>query len=64
MNEEWSAIQGGRHAGRHAARPRPRAARVFMSEEIFADAREVIIVHGEGEYRLRATRNGKLILTK
>jgi hemin uptake protein HemP len=38
--------------------------RVLSSGELFAEAREVVIVHGQDEYRLRITRAGKLILTK
>jgi hemin uptake protein HemP len=32
-------------------------------EALFGTARELIIVHNGREYRLRLTRNGKLILT-
>lgn len=38
--------------------------RAVRSEELLKDEREVILLHGEEEYRLRVTRNGKLILTK
>jgi hemin uptake protein HemP len=38
--------------------------RVLSSGELFAEAHEVVIVHGRDEYRLRITRAGKLILTK
>ncbi len=38
--------------------------RVVRSDELFARAHEVVIVHGRHEYRLRITRAGKLILTK
>ncbi len=38
--------------------------RVVRSDDLFARAREVVIVHGRHEYRLRITRAGKLILTK
>jgi hemin uptake protein HemP len=31
---------------------------------LFQGEREVVIIHEEQEYRLRITRNGKLILTK
>ncbi|MBK1652099.1 hemin uptake protein HemP [Halorhodospira halochloris] len=36
----------------------------FSSEELFCGCRQLIIVHGEQEYRLQQTRQGKLILTK
>ncbi len=39
-------------------------ARWISSDELFAGMREVVIGHGGGRYRLRRTRNGKLILTK
>ncbi len=34
------------------------------SAELFDKAREVVIEHGGEQYRLRLTRQGKLILTK
>jgi hemin uptake protein HemP len=34
------------------------------SEQLFGAAREIIIKHGDEEYRLRITRADKLILTK
>lgn len=39
-------------------------ARTFKSNEIFADANEIIIEHEGDQYRLRRTSKGKLILTK
>jgi hemin uptake protein HemP len=41
-----------------ALRPR------LYSAELFGSAREVVIEHAGEEYRLRLTRQGKLILTK
>ena len=38
--------------------------RVFQSEELFNNDREIIIVHGEAYYRLQITKAGKLILNK
>ncbi|MGE0253433.1 MAG: hemin uptake protein HemP [Alphaproteobacteria bacterium] len=32
--------------------------------DLFADAREIVLVHRGTEYRLRITSNDKLILTK
>ena len=46
---------------------RPRAVpaqRQFDSRTLFGEAQEVRITHFGQEYRLRKTRNGKLILTK
>lgn len=36
----------------------------ITSESLFAGARELVIAHAGGEYRLRLTNQGKLILTK
>jgi len=38
--------------------------KTVRSEDLFGGAREVIIVHGDAEYRLQRTKAGKLILTK
>jgi hemin uptake protein HemP len=38
--------------------------RVIRTEDLFGTKREVIIRHGQEEYRLRITRADKLILTK
>lgn len=40
--------------------PRPR----LHSKELFGTAHEIVIEHAGDEYRLRLTRQGKLILTK
>ncbi|MPZ47652.1 MAG: hemin uptake protein HemP [Betaproteobacteria bacterium] len=44
----------------HGGRP---AVRRVASGELFGNAAELVIVHGQREYRLRVTSNGKLILT-
>lgn len=36
----------------------------LLSQEILKGEREVLIVHFDEVYRLRVTRNGKLLLTK
>lgn len=36
----------------------------LTSDELFGSAQEILIAHGEQEYRLRITRQGKLLLTK
>lgn len=36
----------------------------LRSEDLFRGLREILIVHAREVYRLRLTRNGKLILTK
>ena len=44
--------------------PGPGAPRRLDSAALFERAREIVIVHGGQEYRLRITRSDKLILTK
>jgi hemin uptake protein HemP len=44
--------------------PRPAARRSVSSADLFQGHRELVILHGGEEYRLRITRAGKLILTK
>ena len=36
----------------------------YTSCQLFNGQKEVVIVHAEGQYRLRITRHDKLILTK
>jgi hemin uptake protein HemP len=57
-------------AGKHAENP-PTTTRFLTisgsridSRELFATEREIIIAHGEDNYRLRLTSQNKLILTK
>ncbi|VAX37955.1 hypothetical protein MNBD_PLANCTO02-1633 [hydrothermal vent metagenome] len=40
------------------------ALRHFASEELFRGTKEVLIDHAGEQYRLRLTKNGKLILHK
>lgn len=40
------------------------AKRSNTSAELFGDRQEIIILHAGEEYRLRITRNNKLIMTK
>ena len=37
---------------------------VLRTEDLFGSRREIIIKHGDEEYRLRITKADKLILTK
>jgi hemin uptake protein HemP len=37
---------------------------IVRTEQLFGTLREIIIKHGQEEYRLRITRADKLILTK
>jgi hemin uptake protein HemP len=46
------------------ARPEPRSVRQLESQELLQGEREVLILHSGEVYRLRLTRNGKLILQK
>ena len=66
MNEESKEVRkGNRECGEEtASKPVAENGRTFRSAEMFANAREVIIEHEGEHYRLRSTRNGKLILTK
>ncbi|MGE5195434.1 MAG: hemin uptake protein HemP [Deltaproteobacteria bacterium] len=45
-------------------RPETRAPVVVRSEDLLGGQREILIIHGQEVYRLRLTRNGKLILMK
>ena len=49
--------------GSAAERPLPKAP-VIDSASLLADRKEIQIRHGGEVYRLRVTRNGKLILNK
>jgi len=47
--------------------PRPAAPagqRTFTSAELFGGADEIVVLHNGAHYRLRVTRQDKLILTK
>jgi hemin uptake protein HemP len=67
MNQPPTPVKGSSPVG--AAIPQrkadPRAAVIVDAAELFGDGgSEVRIVHRGQEYRLRITRQGKLILTK
>ena len=47
-----------------AAGPPPEPKPRLRAEDLFAASREIIIEWAGQEYRLRLTKNGKLILTK
>jgi hemin uptake protein HemP len=57
-------------AGRHAESPSAAVKTLIMrgsridSRDLFSTEREIIIAHGEENYRLRLTSQNKLILTK
>jgi hemin uptake protein HemP len=53
-----SASDPARHVEPTSRRP------IVRSEQLFGGEREIIIKHGDEEYRLRITRADKLILTK
>ncbi|XIA66718.1 hemin uptake protein HemP [Bradyrhizobium sp. TZ2] len=67
-----TATSGGKlgDAPTHTANSSPAARSVVMSgnridsRELFAVEREIIIAHGDENYRLRLTSQNKLILTK
>ncbi|MDA7977152.1 MAG: hemin uptake protein HemP [Pirellulales bacterium] len=70
MNEDQSRVcQESSESGEKATRlshdsPPPPTGRAIPSDEILKGAPEVQIIHRDNIYRLRATRNGKLILQK
>lgn len=47
-----------------SATPSPEAIRVITSQQLMQGQRELLIEHSGETYRLRITRNGKLILNK
>jgi hemin uptake protein HemP len=57
-------MQAVRLAGTSDKADRPADPRRLCSVELFSGARELVIEHAGGEYRLRQTSQGKLILTK
>jgi hemin uptake protein HemP len=54
------AKSAARKSSSRKIQPSPRIA----IEVLLAGGREAILLHGQTEYRLRLTSNGKLILTK
>ncbi len=44
--------------------PTPRQRRILRTQDVLAGHSEITLLHGSEEYRLRVTRQGKLILTK
>ena len=52
------------HASSAPSRLPPQELKRVSSEELVGPAREVLIRHAGCDYRLRITRQGKLILTK
>lgn len=49
---------------RHAGDGTPPGPRRITSKELLGNDKELVILHGADEYRLRLTSNAKLILTK
>ncbi len=64
MNEKSSSTFEPLDTAVPAQQSTPILRQRFQSAELFGTAREVVIEHGGEEYRLRLTRQGKLILTK
>jgi hemin uptake protein HemP len=53
--------------GTEESEPRPlleQKERSYTTAELFGGLREIVIAHEGGDYRLRITASGKLILTK
>ena len=63
MRTDTAMSDSERPAGCENAPAGPRQRRVSAAD-LFGRCREVVIVHGRDEYRLRITKNDKLILTK
>ncbi len=63
-NQTPAAVPDGVSEDASATGPRPATTRAVTSEDLFQGQREVLIVHAGETYRLRLTRNGKLILNK
>jgi hemin uptake protein HemP len=61
-NREPNTALSGRPGSTSTASTAP--GKRISSAELFAGAREVLIDHSGGTYRLRHTSQGKLILTK
>ncbi len=66
-------MNGAMKEGQHNSKPdqnvhgsglQPRCGKVLDVEALFAETREVRLIYRSAEYRLRLTRNSKLILTK
>lgn len=57
-------MQGSRDHNQTANRPAVRPVPSWSSRSLFGDAPEIRIEHLGQIYRLRCTRNGKLILNK
>ena len=62
MSFRYDAVQETSGPLAEERSPRIGPARV-SSQTLLGAARELVIVHGAREYRLRLTQNGKLILT-
>ena len=46
------------------SKPRAGAPNLIQADRLFQGSQEILIAHNGETYRLRITRNGKLILTK
>ncbi|MEM7278223.1 MAG: hemin uptake protein HemP [Pseudomonadota bacterium] len=53
-----------RETNRQSKGPEPRAVRTLQAPDLFAGQREIVIQYQGVSYRLRITRNEKLILCK
>ena len=64
MNAEPSFNRNPPPAHREREPLQEKPVRTITSEELFHGAQEIAIVHGGSFYRLKITRQGKLILNK
>ena len=60
--KEESKVSANENPAEMVARQTPLP--MLRSTDLLSGAREAIIEHGQEQYRLRLTSNGKLILTK
>lgn len=42
----------------------PAKKKIYRSEDLFGNKREIVITHEASEYRLQITKSGKLLLNK
>lgn len=63
MNENLAKVFDGEATTTRSLIGSDSAPREFLSQALFKGSREVLIAHGDREYRLRITANGKLLFT-
>ena len=64
MHSDSQAVPAATQREETASQPPSRPKELWYSEELLGTRREILIKHGDEIYRLRCTRQGKLILHK